>query len=117
MERHHLPLAEMNRAVGLLQGGMQQNDIALRLGVSQSVISRLWRRFRETGSPAEQHPGRGRATTAVHDRFLVLTARRQPTITAPELVNVLQQTHQVTIGRDTVRNRLHEADLHNRQSR
>ncbi|XP_045471832.1 uncharacterized protein LOC123678722 [Harmonia axyridis] len=115
MERHHLTLEEMNRVVGLLEGGMRQVDAAERMGVSQSVISRLWRRFRTTGNPAENHPGRGRCTTAIQDRFLVLTARRQPTITAPELDMEFQRAHNLTIGRDTVRNRLHEADLHSRR--
>lgn len=115
MERHHLDLEEMNRAVGLLQAGIRQVDVAERIGVSQSVISRLWKRFRESGSPAEQHPGRGRSTTAAQDRFLVLSARRQPTITAPELVTELQRAHNVTVGRDTIRNRLHEANLRSRR--
>lgn len=78
----------MNRAVGILQGGMLQIDVNERIVVSQSVISRLWRRFRDTGSPAEKHPGRGRATALGHDRFLVLTTGRQPIITAPELVRL-----------------------------
>lgn len=115
MERQHLTLDEMNRAVGLLQAGVQQTQVAEQLGVSQSVVSRLWRRFRDTGSPAEQHPGRGRSTTAAQDRYLILTARRQPTITAPELVNELQRAHNVTIGSSTVRNRLHEANLRRRR--
>lgn len=115
MERQHLTLDEMNRAVGLLQAGMRQVEVAERMSVSQSVISRLWRRFRETGSPAEQHPGRGRCTTAGQDRFLMLNARRHPTITAPELVTELQRAHNIIVGRDTVRNRLHEANLHSRR--
>lgn len=115
MERYHLTLDEMNRAVGQFQAGMRQTEIADQMNVSQSVISRLWRRFRDTGSPAERHQGRGRCTTAAQDRFLILTARRQPTITAPELVTDLQRAHNITIGRDTVRNRLHKANLHNRR--
>ncbi|KAI4465082.1 homeobox-like domain superfamily [Holotrichia oblita] len=103
MERQHLTLDEMNRAVGLLQAGVQQTQLAEQLGVSQSVVSRLWRRFRDTGSPAEQRPGRGRSTTAAQDGYLVLTARRQPTITAPELVNDIQRGHNVTIGSSTMR--------------
>lgn len=46
---------------------------------------------------------------------MVLTARRQPTITAPELVTELQRAHNIIVSRDTVRNRLHEATLHSRR--
>ncbi|KAG5897011.1 hypothetical protein JTB14_010763 [Gonioctena quinquepunctata] len=105
----------MNRVVCLVQAGMRQIDAAKQMGVSQSVISRLWRRFRESGSPAENPPGRGRCTTAVQDRFFILTARRQLTIPAPELVADLQRAHNLTIWRDTVRNRLHEGNLHSRR--
>ncbi|KAG5897878.1 hypothetical protein JTB14_000758 [Gonioctena quinquepunctata] len=76
----------MNQLVGLLQAGMRQIDAAEQMDVSQSIMSRLWRRFRESGSPAENHPGRGRCTKALQDIFFILTARRKPTITAPELL-------------------------------
>ena len=58
---------------------------------------------------------RERATTAAQDRFLVLTARRQPNITAPALVIDLQRAHNITVGCDTIRNRLHETNIHNRR--
>lgn len=73
----------MNKAAGLLPALMHQSDVAERKGVSQSVISRLWGCYHETGSPIDQHPGRGHATTVDKDRFLGLTTRRQPKITAP----------------------------------
>ncbi|KAG5875186.1 hypothetical protein JTB14_006845 [Gonioctena quinquepunctata] len=104
----------MNQVVGLLQAGMRQIDAAEQMGVSQSVKNRLRRRFRKSGSPAENNPGGGCCTIAVKDRFCILTAGRQRTITAPELVADLQRAHNSSIGRDTVRNRLHEAILHSR---
>lgn len=48
---------------------MTQVDVAERIGVRRSVISRLWKTFRESGSPAEQHPRRGCRTTPAQDRF------------------------------------------------
>lgn len=65
----------MNRAVRLLQAGLRQVDVSERIGVSQSIISGLLRRYRETTSPAEQHPGHGRCMTSVQDKFLILNAR------------------------------------------
>lgn len=63
-ERQHLAIDDMNRAVGFLQTGMRLVEVAERIGISQSVISRFWRGFRKNGSRAEQYPGRGCRTTA-----------------------------------------------------
>ncbi|GFU55731.1 transposable element Tcb2 transposase [Trichonephila clavipes] len=51
--------------------------------MSQSVISRIWNRFMETGS-ADRRPGQGRrrATTPNEDCYLVLTARRHRNMNA-----------------------------------
>ncbi|GFX59492.1 hypothetical protein TNCV_3373691 [Trichonephila clavipes] len=38
------------RVVGMLEGGQTQAEVAQAIGVSQSVISRIWNRFLETGS-------------------------------------------------------------------
>ena len=54
MPRRKLTNAEANRAIGMLHGGLTQVVVAERLQVSQSVISRLWNRFRETGSVLER---------------------------------------------------------------
>lgn len=70
MERRHLSREEMLRAVGMLEGGAIQRAVADNLGTSQSVISRLWSRYRVTGEVAERHPGGNRVTTDRQDRFL-----------------------------------------------
>lgn len=69
------------RAVGLLQEGMRQVDVSERIGISQRDISREWKRFQKTGTPAEKLPEHRRSTTAAQDKFLILSARRQPLIT------------------------------------
>lgn len=48
---------------------------------------------------------------ASQDRFSLLGARI-PTITASELVLELQRALNITVGQDTVRNRLNEANLY-----
>lgn len=53
---------------------------------NQCSVSKLWRRYRDTWSPSEQHSGQGRFMTATQVRYLVLQAHCQPTITATELV-------------------------------
>lgn len=88
----------MNSAVSLLQAVVLiqavglQNDASERMGVFQSVISRLRGRFPETGSLAELHPGSRHVTSLAQDRILVFTTREQPRITARELVAYLLST-------------------------
>ncbi|GFY01085.1 HTH_Tnp_Tc3_2 domain-containing protein [Trichonephila clavipes] len=82
-QRSHLTDSEAWRVVGRLERGQTQAEVAQAIGVSQSVISRIWNRFLEIGS-AGRRPGQGRrrATTPNEDRYLVLTARRHRNMNA-----------------------------------
>ncbi|GFU20367.1 hypothetical protein TNCV_970731 [Trichonephila clavipes] len=44
-QRSHLTDSEAWRVVGSLEGGQTQAEVAQAIGVSQSVISRIWNRF------------------------------------------------------------------------
>ncbi|GFV57863.1 hypothetical protein TNCV_1956971 [Trichonephila clavipes] len=44
-QRSHLTDSETWRIVGRLEGGQTQAEVAQAIGVSQSVISRIWNRF------------------------------------------------------------------------
>ncbi|GFW25491.1 transposable element Tcb2 transposase [Trichonephila clavipes] len=55
-QRSHLTDSEAWRVVGMLEGGQTQVEVAQAIGVSQSVISRIWNRFLETES-AGRRPG------------------------------------------------------------
>ena len=67
--RRHLSQDEMNRGIGLLH-------VANVLGVSQSVVSRMWNGFITTGNVRHLHAGgRECSTNEVQDRFLVVQAR------------------------------------------
>ncbi|GFV53087.1 hypothetical protein TNCV_2893191 [Trichonephila clavipes] len=63
---------EVWRVVGRLEKGQTHAEVAQAIGVSQSMISRIWNRFLETGS-AGRRPGQGRRweTTPNEDRYLV----------------------------------------------
>ena len=75
--RHHLSQDEMNRGIGMLHSGLSQIYVANVLGVSQSVVSRMWNRFITTGNVRHLHAGgREGSTNEVQDRFLVVQARR-----------------------------------------
>lgn len=115
MQRRHLTREEMLRAVGMLEAGAVQRDVAEAIGTGQNVISRLWSRYHDTGDVAERHSGRNRITTQRQDLFLQVTARRQSNVTAMQLVLRLQSEHQLLVSDQTVRRRLHEANLHARR--
>ncbi|GFX31781.1 transposable element Tcb2 transposase [Trichonephila clavipes] len=104
------------RVVGRLEGGQTQAEVAQAIGVSQSVISRIWNRFLETGS-AGRRPGQGRrrATTPNEDRYLVLTARRHRNMNATLLQQHLPSATGTTVSTQTVRNRLHGVGLYARR--
>ncbi|GFU83805.1 HTH_Tnp_Tc3_2 domain-containing protein [Trichonephila clavipes] len=103
------------RVVGRLEGGQTQAQVAQAIGVSQSVISRIWNRFFETRS-ADRRPGqrRRRTTTPNEDRYLVLTARRHRNMNATLLQQHFRSATGTTVSTQTVRNRLHGVGLYAR---
>ncbi|GFV98458.1 transposable element Tcb2 transposase [Trichonephila clavipes] len=104
-QRSHLTDSETWIVVGRLERGQTQAEVAQSIEVSQSVISRIWNRFLETGS-AGRRPGQGRrrATTPNEDRYLVLTARRHRNMNA----TLLQQHFRSATGTTRFQLRLSE---------
>ncbi|GFW13568.1 amphiphysin [Trichonephila clavipes] len=115
-QRSHLTDSEAWRIVGRLEGGHTNAEVAQAIGVSQSVIFRIWKRFLEAGS-AGRRPGQGRrrATTPNEDRYLVLTARRHRNMNATLLQQHLRSATGTTVSTQTVRNRLHGVGLYARR--
>ncbi|GFW17004.1 transposable element Tcb2 transposase [Trichonephila clavipes] len=104
------------RVVGRLEGGQTQAEVAQAIGVSQSVISRIWNRFLETESAGRRpRQGRRRARTPNEDRYLVLTARRHRNMKATLLQQHLRSATGTTVSTQTVRNRLHGVGLYSRR--
>ncbi|GFU85512.1 transposable element Tcb2 transposase [Trichonephila clavipes] len=107
-QRSHLTDLEAWRVVGKLEGDQTQAEVAQAIGVSQSVISRIWKRFLRLEVQAEdQDKGRRRATTPNENRYLVLTARRHRNMNATLLQQHLRSATGTTVSTQTVRNRLH----------
>ena len=76
-QRRHLPNDARLRTIGKLEAGMRQVEVARRLGVSQSVISRLRTRLAQTNSTLDRRrSGRPRSTSQAQDRFLRTSALR-----------------------------------------
>ncbi|GFW38812.1 transposable element Tcb2 transposase [Trichonephila clavipes] len=115
-QRSHLTDSEAWRVVGRLEGGQTQAEVAQAIGVSQSVISRIWNRFLETGNAGRRpRQGRRRATTPNEDRYLVLTARRHRNMNATLLQQHLRSATGTTVSTQTARNRLHGVGLYARR--
>ncbi|GFX95854.1 transposable element Tcb2 transposase [Trichonephila clavipes] len=115
-QRRRLPNSLRWRAVGWMEMGLSQADVARRLNVSCSVVQRLWNQYQSEDSVSRRPvPGRPRATTPAEDRFLALSARRRRTTTVPQLVADHFQASGRRISATTVRNRLHNAGLHARR--
>ena len=103
---------DRSRAITLLSLGYTQREVARRLRVSQSVISRLKLRHQLIGSVDERpRSGRPRCTRAAQDRHIVLQAKRQRLKSAVELNAEFIRTHRIRMSAQTYRNRLHDANL------
>lgn len=89
--------------------------VANDIGKHHSSISRMVRRFNETGSH-DRRPGQGRkrCTNARDDRFLRQSALRNRRVTSTLLNNELLTVRNVAISSRTVRRRLNEGGLSSR---
>ena len=72
-----------NIAIGRLQYGEPQNEVARTLNVNQSTISRLWNRFQQTGTTNErQMSGRPCIATPEKYRYIRVFHLRNRTVVA-----------------------------------
>jgi transposase len=114
--RQHLDATEVVRAIQLLEDGVRQVEVARRLGVSQSVVSRLYQHFQETGlyhdRPRSRRPC---ALTDHQDRYVRTNDRQNRLDSARTLRNNLQNATGVHVSVQTVRNRLHADALNARR--
>ena len=110
-QRRHLLNDARLRAIGMLEAGKRQVEVARRLGFSQSVISRLRTRLAQTNSTLDRRRnGRPRSSSQAQDRFLRMSALRSRLISAEQLRERLSRTG-TKVSVQTVRNRLHSAGL------
>ena len=112
--RCHLSQDEMNRGIGMLHSRLSQRHVANVLGVSQSVVSRMWNRFITTGNVRHLHAGGRERSTNEVQFFLVVQARRHRFDNATTLRRDFQNATGVRISTQTIRNRLHDAGLRSR---
>lgn len=107
-----LPATSAARASTMIEEGHTYRSVSRALGVSTSVIYRVVRRYRETGSYVRRRgQGRNRATSALDDRFLVMQTLRNRLQTAVQTRNRLAEVRNVNVSERTVRRRLNEVGL------
>ncbi|GFW85137.1 uncharacterized protein TNCV_3248771 [Trichonephila clavipes] len=70
-QRKHLDDFLRGRIIGRLECGRTQQEITEELGITQSVISRLWQRFQDDGNVSRCYStGHPRVTTPNEDRYI-----------------------------------------------
>ena len=97
-------LSQFDRAsiITLWQEGLSRHQIATRLNMIRSTVSRTINRFEETGAVASRHrSGRPRVTTERQDRYIVQSARRNRFTTFPALRCQYQRTYHRVISSAT----------------
>ncbi|GFX99577.1 transposable element Tcb1 transposase [Trichonephila clavipes] len=93
-------------------------EVSKELGIAQSVISRLWKRFQDDGNVSRCYStGRPRVTTPNEDRYIYLavTAKRNRRSTASDLSRQLSSATGTTVSRQTVYRRLEHIGLYARR--
>ncbi|KFM64076.1 hypothetical protein X975_00391, partial [Stegodyphus mimosarum] len=115
-QRTHLDDFLCGRMIGRLECRLSQLDISDKLGIVQSVMSRLWQPFQDDGNVSRRYStGRPRVTMRNEDRYLAVTPKRNRRSTASDLSRQLSTATGTTISRQTVYRRLRQIGLYARR--
>lgn len=116
VQRRSLPVIDRGRALAWFRDGVALREVARRLQVSPSVICRLRQRWQATGRVQDRpRPGKPRKTTRREDRYVTRQAQMSRTRTAKQIRAQLRAATHTNVSVQTIRNRLHEAQLHARR--
>ncbi len=103
------------RAIGQLESGLSQQEVAARFGVSHTTIGRLRQRYHETHEVRDRRrSGRPRVTSAATDRRIEALAARRRYVSSSVIQREVQQPGRQRISTQTVRRRLHASGLRSR---
>lgn len=116
MPRHVISEFDRVRIVTLVQEGVPQTEIANRLHVNQSDVSRIWNRYLETNSVSDRpRSGRPPVTNERQNRLITLSVRRNPHIATPAIQREVQNATGMRISLATLRRRIFATGLRNRR--
>ncbi|GFX82560.1 transposable element Tcb2 transposase [Trichonephila clavipes] len=91
-------------------------EVSEELGISQSIISRLWQRFQDDSNVSKCYStGRLRVTTPNDDRYLAVTAKRNKRSTASDLSRLLSSATGMTASWQIVYRHLGHIGLYARR--
>ncbi|GFX61389.1 transcription factor Sox-6 [Trichonephila clavipes] len=114
--RHHLDDFMCGRIIGKIKEGRKITDVARKIDITQSVVSRLWKSFKTTGMCSRRHRGgRVRSTTPSEDRYIVLSPKGNRRTTAQQVANQFLAASGKKISRKTVARRLRGGGLYARR--
>ncbi|GFS58594.1 uncharacterized protein TNCV_111911 [Trichonephila clavipes] len=98
VQRKHLDDFLRGRIIGRLECGRIQLEVSEELGITQSVISRLWQRFHDDGNMSRCYStGRHRVTMLNEDRYF--TSKRNRRSTASDLSRQLSSATGTIVSR------------------
>uniref|UniRef100_A0A8C4GFR7 Transposase Tc1-like domain-containing protein n=1 Tax=Dicentrarchus labrax TaxID=13489 RepID=A0A8C4GFR7_DICLA len=107
-------LTDLDRAlaIGQLQAGVPQNQVAVLFGVSPRAISKLRAQFHITLDVKDRpRSGRPKKMTPQEDHFLTLSALRCRRLFSTDLQSRFAGQYGRRFSAQTIRNRLHTANL------
>nr|CAH7750717.1 unnamed protein product [Callosobruchus chinensis] len=112
MPRNELSAFDRTRIIALWQEGLSRHQIANRLNVVRSTVSRTIRRYEETGEVnGRPRTGRPTVSTTREDRYIAQLARRERSVTVPVLRSQFQRTFNRVILTATIRRRVLASEL------
>lgn len=100
------------------QNGITKKDIAKKYALSISTVSRTISRYKNTGSNDDKpRSGRPRVSSIRQDRAILREIKKNPCLTATQLVENLFVVSSKRVSVCTVRRRLYEKNFHGRRPR
>ena len=100
------------RAIGQIEAGMLQKDVAERLGVSPGTITKWKQKFRATGDVKDRpRSGRPKITTEQQDRYIRRLALQSRRRSSQSILRSVVRRFNTRVSDQTVRNCLHAANL------
>ncbi|XP_030764366.1 uncharacterized protein LOC115888707 [Sitophilus oryzae] len=116
MPGHEIFAFDRARIIALHEEGLSRHQIADRLNLVRSTVSRIIQRYMDTGNVRSRpRLGRPRITTERQNRYLAQFARRNRSVPILERRSQFKRTYDQVISSRTISRRLSNAGLRRRR--